>query len=192
MREFIRHAGCFAIDGALTADECRQWIQRAERIGFSEALINGLGGQVRVPEVRNNDRVLLDDADAAAALYERLKPQLPEGQHLELPAGLPGLRRGRTVGVNERLRLYRYHPGQQFNWHRDGSWSPSPDVWSVWTVMVYLNEEFEGGGTGFVGFEVTPRTGTCLVFLHELEHCGAVVTRGVKYVLRTDLMVRAV
>ena len=29
----------------------------------------------------------------------------------------------RAVGVNERLRFYRYDPGQQFDWHTDLSWT---------------------------------------------------------------------
>jgi prolyl 4-hydroxylase len=37
---------------------------------------------------------------------------------------------------------------------------------------------------------VEPRTGRALVFDHGIEHQGAPVVAGVKYVLRTDLMFR--
>jgi hypothetical protein len=56
--------------------------------------------------------------------------------------------------------------------------------------MVYLNEGFGGGTTAFHDFDVaaTPRTGAALVFQHQLLHEGCVVTSGVKYVLRSDVM----
>jgi len=70
--------------------------------------------------------------------------------------------------------------------------------------MVYLNDDFEGGRTEFnlrrhggvlnddPLLVVTPRTGTLLVFTHPILHQGAEVTKGRKYVLRSDVMFRFV
>jgi len=50
-------------------------------------------------------------------------------------------------------------------------------------------EEFEGGETNFAGgISVKPETGMVLVFQHQLLHEGAAVTKGRKYVLRSDVM----
>jgi hypothetical protein len=38
--------------------------------------------------------------------------------------------------------------------------------------------------------EVVPRTGMALLFQHALVHEGCVVTHGVKYALRSDVMYR--
>jgi prolyl 4-hydroxylase len=64
---------------------------------------------------------------------------------------------------------------------------------SLLTLMVYLNEGFEGGATAFhdFGVAVRPRTGMALLFQHRLLHEGCEVSAGVKYVLRSDVMYRS-
>lgn len=103
-----------------------------------------------------------------------------------------------AIGVNERLRFYRYDVGQQFDWHRDGYFERDYGERSVLTFMIYLNEEFTGGETTIEGLtsaglsddKVVPKTGLALVFAHPLLHKGEPVTEGRKYVLRTDVMYR--
>ena len=68
---------------------------------------------------------------------------------------------------------------------------------------MYLNEDFEGGTTTFYtpaatigkleAHSVSPRVGSVLLFPHggsvgSLVHEGRAVTRGAKYVLRTDVL----
>jgi predicted 2-oxoglutarate/Fe(II)-dependent dioxygenase YbiX len=106
-----------------------------------------------------------------------------------------------ALGVNERLRFYRYDAGQAFPAHTDGCFERSAQERSLLTLLVYLNQDFEGGGTVIwkseeemkkarPGAEFLPRTGTALIFAHGLWHEGRPVTRGRKYVLRTDVMFR--
>ena len=54
--------------------------------------------------------------------------------------------------------------------------------------MIYLNDNFKGGETRFNNLIVAPKKGSALVFYHYLEHEGAEVLQGIKYVLRTDIM----
>ncbi len=57
----------------------------------------------------------------------------------------------------------------------------------------YLNEDFEGGQTTFFTNPervVQPVKGDALLFQHPLVHEGSIVTAGVKYVARTDVMYR--
>jgi hypothetical protein len=61
--------------------------------------------------------------------------------------------------------------------------------------MLYLNDGFNGGSTDFSlpgedPIEIVPSRGLVLIFKHALRHRGAPVKRGVKYVLRTDVMYR--
>ena len=62
-----------------------------------------------------------------------------------------------------------------------------------------MNDDFEGGHTRFFSmnakdpiFTIQPETGTSLLFrqLHSIEHWhdGEKVTKGIKYLLRTDVM----
>ena len=68
-------------------------------------------GPVMNPAVRNNERVMLDDVRRGQDLWRRVAPFVR--QHAPFPGLAP-------IGVNERLRFYRYDSGQAFKWHRDG------------------------------------------------------------------------
>ena len=80
--------------------------------------------------------------------------------------------------------------------HQDFPFERSAAEASALTLMVYLNDDFVGGGTDFYHEDQTPRLsveperGMALVFRHELLHAGAPVQRGRKYVLRTDVLYR--
>jgi hypothetical protein len=171
----------------LTAAECDDYIRLSESKGFEEAPVTTSRGMVMMKDVRNNDRVMIDDPDRASDLYRRLSGLLaPRFKEKWAP-----------IGLNERLRLYRYDVGQQFDWHLDGHYERDNGERSYFTFMVYLNEDFEGGGTSFrngygtpVGgfLQVTPRKGMALLFYHPIPHRGDPVIAGRKYVLRTDVM----
>ena len=96
----------------------------------------------------------------------------------------------RALGLNERLRFYRYEAGQMFAPHVDGYYRRPNGEQSLLTWMIYLNDDFTGGETKFYGaeVEVKPETGMMLVFRHALLHEGAEVRAGRKYVLRSDIM----
>jgi predicted 2-oxoglutarate/Fe(II)-dependent dioxygenase YbiX len=169
-----------------SAEECDQSIALSESIGFEDAPITTSLGMIMMKDVRNNDRVMLDDKDRAAALWQRLQDSMP-----------PKFRKKwRPVGLNERLRFYRYDIGQQFDWHKDGYFERDNGERSFFTFMIYLNDDFDGGGTSFVDddyattarFQVIPKKGMALLFHHPISHKGEPVQRGRKYVLRTDVM----
>src|SRR5262245_56078542 len=96
----------FVVRGFLSPEECAGFIARSEEHGYDEAPITGISGFVMRKDVRNNDRVMIDDVELAASLWERVKPLVP--------AEWFGWQ---AVGLNERLRYYRYSPGQRFAAH---------------------------------------------------------------------------
>jgi prolyl 4-hydroxylase len=169
----------FAIRDFFSPEDCQAHVAKAEASGFDAAPINGAFGPELRPEVRNNSRVIIDDAELAATLWERVQVYVP-------------LRLGRweAVGVNERFRYYRYDLGQQFNWHYDGAFERENGERSQLTFMVYLNDGFEGGETSFESVQVTPCQGMALLFVHQIRHKGEPVILGRKYALRTDVMYR--
>jgi 2OG-Fe(II) oxygenase superfamily len=178
------------VENFFSASECDEYIRWGEAIGFDDATVSTSGGMLMMKRVRNNDRVLVDDPGRANALYRRLTAHLP-----------PRFQRiWEPIGLNERLRLYRYDVGQQFEWHRDGYFRRTDDEWSLFTFMVYLNDGFGGGATSFsvqeIGvapdgvLRVVPKKGMALLFHHPVMHRGDPVTAGRKYVLRTDVMYR--
>jgi hypothetical protein len=55
-------------------------------------------------------------------------------------------------------------------------------------LLVYLNDEFTGDTTDFREFQVAPKAGMALLFVHHSWHEGAAVTAGTKYVVRSHVM----
>ncbi len=123
-----------------------------------------------------------DDFGLADVLFERLIAHAPEHAL------------GMTLhGVNERMRYFRYKPGTWFKPHADGSFARDETERSLYTLIVYLNDGFEGGRTLFEvepGVAITPREGMALMFQHPIVHEGEEVTAGTKYALRSELMYR--
>jgi hypothetical protein len=167
----------FTFPGLFTDHECDEWIALSESMGFEPAPINTNMGPQRYAEVRNNDRVLLDDATRARELWQRIAKDIP-----------PVVERWKPVGLNERMRFYRYDPGQRFKWHGDGCFRRANGEQSFLTFMVYLNDGFTGGETVFRGVQIEPQQGMALLFCHWQKHMGAEVRVGRKYVLRSDVM----
>lgn len=177
----------FVIHDFLTAEECCRLIAAAEAAGFGDAPITTGGGFVVRKDVRNNDRVMIDDTSLAAALFARALPLLPAQ-----------IGRWEPCGLNERFRHYRYGPGQKFEWHYDGAFRRDTGESSKLTFMVYLNGGAVGGCTAFnlrrrgalqdtdPLLRVLPTAGKALVFRHDVLHTGEVVLDGLKYVMRSD------
>ncbi len=176
----------FEIEDFMTHEECDRWIKWSEDHGYEDALIISEDGAERNEDIRNNDRIIYDSTDYACDLWNKAKPFVPE------------MFSGRSaIGLNERFRFYRYDVGQKFDWHFDGSFVRENGEKSQLTFLVYLNDDYEGGTTSFSSFRsplvyddflVTPKKGSALVFFHPIFHRGDDVTRGMKYVIRTDVM----
>ena len=129
--------------------------------------------------MRNNTRVMIDSFDLAGALWELVRDHAPSPHEGDV-----------AIGLNERFRIYRYDPGQQFDWHYDGYYRRQIGEQSKFTLMFYLNDGYEGGQTDFRDCSVIPQQGDALLFWHHIRHRGAPVTAGRKYALRTDVMYR--
>lgn len=87
----------------------------------------------------------------------------------------------------EPLPMMKYAPGDYFNWHSDltGGFATQRTA----TMIMYLNDDFEGGDTCFqhLGLTVQPKRGSALVYYYTpaepLLHRGAPVIFGTKFIL---------
>ncbi len=172
----------WCVDEALTATECDELLEWVDTLDLSIAPITTAIGPVMRPDIRNNDRAMVDHPGLAAMLYDRVAHTIPMVMYDAW----------RPIGLNERLRVYRYGPGQVFAPHIDGSFRRSNVEESQLTLMFYLDEGCEGGATRFLDGRtaVVPKRGMALLFQHRILHEGALVTAGRKTVLRTDVMFR--
>jgi prolyl 4-hydroxylase len=165
----------WVVDDVYSADECAEIVQRIERSAPTIATNN--------PIYRDQDRVMVDDAETTAELFRRLRPHLPERMGSLV-----------LVGLNDRLRFYRYREGQRFAPHMDHWYRPDERRITLHTVLVYFNDDFEGGETRFMeqlDEVVRPKRGSVAVFQHKLRHEGCPVLRGTKYALRSDVIYEA-
>jgi prolyl 4-hydroxylase len=173
--------GIYTIENFISNEECIRLINQSEKIGFEEATVETEKGAKRITEVRNNQRVLLTDYELANSLWEIVKEYAP----LKIGNSV-------AVGLNELFRFYKYEPNNQFRKHIDQSFIRNEDEASYYTFMIYLNDDYEGGETAFSNVVIKGQQGMALIFLHSLEHEGSVVKRGIKYVLRSDIMYKLV
>ena len=165
------------IDVFLSTSECSQLVSRAEDSALEQAPIIAVGGNRIDVVARNNDRLVFEDSALLDIMWHRL---IADGAWTQS---------GRAAaGLNERLRLYRYRPGQHFDWHADMPYQRQDGQRSLLTLLVYLNDDYEGGETRFESRTVNPRAGSALVFEHGLVHKGNSVQSGLKFALRTDVM----
>ena len=180
--EWLRKPYVAFVEDALPGSSCETLVARIESERPAVAPITTARGAVMNLRIRDNERVMFDDAPLAAELFERTRAVLPESLH-----------GGALIGYNERFRGYRYRNGQRFAPHFDGAYfRPDEREGSQITLLFYLNEGFTGGETNLIDYDVVirPRLGSLLAFEHAMLHEGAPVTHGIKYVLRTDAMYR--
>ncbi|KAI0147339.1 oxidoreductase [Xylariaceae sp. FL1272] len=196
----------------LSKKECMSIVAAMETIGFlPDCPLRDDGSASSI--LAHNVYWVVDKA-FHDALWSRVAPHIPS--HV-------GGRKAR--GINRRFRVYRYVPGAEYRCHFDGGWPPSgvdPKTGayvydaspvgakqsSLFTFLVYLNDEFEGGETTFFtpsiregvmnAHPVRPTMGSVALFPHgdakgALLHEGTGVRTGVKagatakYIIRTDV-----
>jgi hypothetical protein len=172
--------GIFTIAGVLSSEECQAYVEWSESLGYETAPVSLAVGAVVRPDIRNNARVMVDSPERAAQIWSRISDDVP-----------PSVAGRRAVGLNERLRFYRYGPGQRFSPHTDGCYRRANGEESFFTLMIYLNGGARGGETRFENVSITPEPGLALIFDHYLLHEGARVLEGQKYVVRSDVMYEA-
>ncbi|KAE8446070.1 hypothetical protein EG329_012578 [Mollisiaceae sp. DMI_Dod_QoI] len=195
----------------LTSDECEQIIAAAEMIGFTpDAPIRAEGEEI---SILAHNFYWIVDTGFCAKLWARVAALVPEN-----------LGGKKVRGLNRRFRVYRYVPGAEYRAHIDGAWPPSgidqvkdtyiydsspPDAKqsSLFTFLIYLNDEFDAGETTFFlpsaregsmnAYSIKPIQGSVAMFPHgetegSLLHEGTGVRQGskpsAKYVIRTDVL----
>ena len=109
---------------------------------------------------------------------------------------------GKTLDWYETPELMRYREGGMYMSHADSEnmdlktrqWSKAID--RDLSLLIYLNEDFEGGELSFYQFnyQVWPRTGGVVMFPsdHRYQHQAEKVTKGVRYAIVSWASVRGI
>jgi len=190
--EKIPVPGGYLIHNVLTEEECKQYIEMSEEMGYAPAPLRNLD-EVNSNSFTYNDdtknirtslRVLFDAPDdIGVELNKRVAPHLP--QELECDGRKWRLSSDNDLCggcINKRWRFNKYRKGDFFKPHFDAGFVFSPKESTLLTFILYLNEGFEGGETIFypgnkklawtqpepgIEFKVVPKRGTLLVFFQK-------------------------
>ena len=196
--------GAFHLQGLLSVDECRRFVALTEKLGYLP------DAAVSLPRsVRHNDNVTwVIDLDSVEIIWQRCRDAFSKlnDPHIDKPA----------VGLNARLRFYRYQEGDFFAPHTDGAWFGSAvtngqletdafgDRYSQYSLVLFLTDDFSGGRTEFyinsnddafgrVSIPVSTSVGSAICFPHgghpwHCAHSSEPITNGTKYIIRTDVL----
>jgi len=190
----------WTIENFLTQEECQNLIIFSENKSYEEATVSLKSGAIMMKNIRNNDRLIYEDAQLAQKYWQKLKEFCPKFISEIVKEETQNYK---ATELNPLFRFYKYESNQRFKKHIDGRINlekEGKNQESRITFMIYLNEDFEGGQTVFdyknnneiEVIEIQPKTGTALCFVHELKHEGKAVLKGKKYVLRSDIMFQVV
>ncbi|CAE7560783.1 unnamed protein product [Symbiodinium natans] len=181
----------FALRGLLTPEEAATYVKSAQKAGFGQSDVS----REFPPSLRNNSRLIHFSDALALALYRRLVPHLAHRDvYLVQPMGFGAEGRWKPVGVNPCFRISQYKEREHFATHCDGMYANDNDECSIYSLVLYLNEDYEGGELEFTesGKRFRPTAGTAVLLPHDLSHAGQEVLKGTKYVARSELMFRCV
>ena len=140
----------YQVPNVFTAEQCKEMISKANGLNFQFCCYG---------EKRNNSRLF--DKVFAKYLWNVISEPLKNvlGDEKICPFGFDVTRGEWSLsGINEAMRLNRYSGKhkEHFGPHRDAPFCPNGDKRSLYTVLIYLNDDFLGGETRFL----TPKDST--------------------------------
>jgi hypothetical protein len=172
------------IDGVFTEFECADLIRLTENQGYTKAtLFDENNVEYDVPDYRKGLRCIVDDEQFARILEERILHLIPK-MYMS----------NKYHSINPRFRCLKYdEPSHHFEPHCDGCYSTENHM-SMITILIYLNENYEGAKTSLHSDEETiinqiiPKTGMVYLMDQEIFHSVPNLISGTKYAIRTELM----
>jgi len=223
--EVTEHHGRQVFSAPLfTAKECAQLIALASKRGFTKSSVSGGGhGRTGREDAVTNSYAVINNEALAARIWSQVKRVIPIGvSHLEKNPHFAPNQGWTPHCVHPCMRFYRYNKGESFAEHidykqqrvdvlKDGS---RRVLQSVYTLLIYLNDDFDGGETGYwpnhAGIHcrfrreqekqhafkkrhqviIKPVTGMAVIQDQNLLHEGLPPTSvgKPKYILRTDVI----
>ena len=171
---------------------------------------------------RQCNRICVIDERFSRLLWFRIKGLIEktftsDGLTVRLASSTNGF--WEPLKINECMRVCEYPPTSiGFKPHYDIQYNESETIKSMLSVVIYLNDDFEGGETIFYepvddvahplpggltvreeielnqgidrynSTKIKPVSGHCVIFDHSIMHSGAEIKNGTKYIIRTDII----
>ena len=171
------------IKGFLSKNECQALVEMIEANNVRSSVVVGGTDRSGVSETRTSSTSNLAPNNLVVkSIHQKIADNL-----------------GLNIKKGEDLQGQKYEPGQYFKEHNDYFSGDAYDKHCLssgnrtFTFMIYLNEDFEGGGTYFPKLEKTikPELGKAVVWQNTIDgqpqpdtmHEGTTITKGVKYII---------
>lgn len=171
------------IKGFLNQNECTALIEMIEANNVRSSVVVGGTDRSGVSETRTSSTSNLEPKNLyVKAIHQKIADHL-----------------GLDIKKGEDLQGQKYQPGQFFKEHNDYFSGDAYDKHCLssgnrtFTFMIYLNDNFEGGGTYFPKLEKTiqPELGKAVIWQNTIDgepqpntmHEGTTITKGVKYII---------
>jgi prolyl 4-hydroxylase len=160
------------LDSFLSNDECDKYISEIDEKIIKRPFSDSAKSE--------NDKYV--DQELANLFYERFTSISRELD-------------GDVIGANKWIMTAKYKTGDEFGLHTDTGlcYDIENSIYSRYTVLIYLNDNFQGGETVFYddNFKETrvivPKKGSALIFPMNIFHKGARVI-GTKYWIGCEFM----
>ena len=178
---------------------CDLLLEEVDHYSFGRAMMTDNGGSPVIGEGRSNflcqvpesfSQTLLSVLNSVISNWSKqVAEECPDfWMQLKLPGVTPGLETSL-----EQVTILRYEQGQEYKWHIDQplpystTLTPYSAETRVWSVVLYLNDDFEGGETQVLEDIYIPKKGTALVFPSSWHypHTALPVKQGTKYAVVT-------
>ena len=213
----------FTLDEILSNSKCEEIIKKADLKGWNDSSPSGGGhGRTGNEDARDNKFCVYYDEELSNKLMLKIKEHIPENlEFLGSNVYFNSITKGaewKPSFVYDKIRIYKYHEGTCFPEHID--YKVKRNIYrenkeyvqqSFLTLLIYLNEDFEGGKTGYWpdhnGIHcrflrnsekqcnskdhqiiITPKIGMSVIQDQNILHEGLPTTKGIKYILRTDII----
>ena len=172
------------INNVFSDEECNNLIIHSENIGFVQAssYTDKYKKEHYFLEIRKSLRCIIDSIDFAKIIYKRIAHIIPNNyKDMEFSE------------INPRFRFLKYTSGDHFAKHTDEHYKNDKNEISLITVLIYLNNDYEGGNTKFLfdnstEISITPKIGLICLMDQNILHEVPTLINGVKYIIRTELM----
>jgi hypothetical protein len=142
------------VENLLSSDECNEIVNDINQNKFENMSEKYDYSQ------RNNSRLIVMDNQLAEMLWYRLKSdnKLSKLVRNTRPLGFNVQGQWEMTGVNSAMRLNKYNRNEYFTAHKDAQYAPSGDERSLFSLLIYLTDNYEKGETKFYFPKVSPKT----------------------------------
>lgn len=169
--------GIHVLRGFLTADECA-------------AIIKFGNEQTNTEVTSGRYRTIFSSATLAEFVCSRLHDISRDTSRYDIlrVIGRPDNDTWLLDNVNDTWRFVANKTGSKFPLHLDSTYVKSINNCSIYTVLIYLNDDYEGGELCTSKIKFKASAGDLVLLDQTLCHEALAITAGEKYLVRSELM----